>query len=207
MKKVLIANRGEIAVRIIRACHELGLKTVAVYSQADKQAMHVAIADEAICVGSALAKDSYLKIPHILAACEVTGADSLHPGYGFLSENSHFASICESSQINFIGPSSQSIAALGNKANAKALAQLAGVATIPGSAGILLYLEEGLECARTIGFPLVIKAVAGGGGKGIRIVYEAKDFEKMFLAAQSEAQASFNAVSYTHLTLPTNSRV
>jgi acetyl-CoA carboxylase biotin carboxylase subunit len=192
MKKVLIANRGEIAVRIIRACHDLGLQTVAIYSQADSEALHVLHADEAVCVGEAPSQKSYLKIPHILSACEITGADAVHPGYGFLSENAHFASICETSGINFIGPSSASIASLGDKAKAKATAKSVKCPVIPGSDGIVEDVQEGLKEAKKIGFPVFIKACAGGGGKGIRIAYDAEEFVRQFSAARAEAQASFN---------------
>lgn len=190
--KVLIANRGEIAVRIIRACHDLGLETVAVYSTADAEAMHVYHADEAVCIGEAPSAKSYLKIPNIIAACEITGADAVHPGYGFLSENSNFASICESSGLNFIGPSSKAIALLGDKAQAKATAKSVKCPVIPGSEGIVHDVEAGLKEASRFGYPIFIKAVAGGGGKGIRIAYSDDDFVKKFIAARTEAQASFN---------------
>lgn len=163
MQKVLIANRGEIAVRIIRACQDMGLQTVAVYSQADSEALHVLHADEAICIGEAPSAKSYLKIPNILSACEITGADAIHPGYGFLSENANFASICESCGLNFIGPSHQAIALLGDKAKAKATAKSAGCPVIPGSEGIVVDLKQGLQEAKRLGFPIFIKAVAGGG--------------------------------------------
>lgn len=191
MKKVLIANRGEIAVRVIRACHDLGLQTVAIYSQADSDALHVLTADEAICIGEPAAKDSYLKIAHILAACEITGADALHPGYGFLSENAHFAAICESSGINFIGPSSRSIALLGDKAQAKAIAKKVKCPTIPGSDGVVSDEKEALKVAAEIGFPIFIKAVAGGGGRGIRIAQNKEEFPRLFSAARKEAEMSF----------------
>src|SRR5580658_4691356 len=192
MQKILIANRGEIAVRIIRACHDLGLQTVAVYSQADSEALHVLHADEAICIGEPPSHRSYLKIPHILSACEITNADAIHPGYGFLSENANFASICESCGLQFIGPSSQAIALLGDKAAAKATAKKVRCPVIPGSEGIVQDVEQGLKEAHKFGFPIFIKAVAGGGGKGIRIAYDEKEFLKQFLAAQTEAAASFN---------------
>lgn len=192
MKKVLIANRGEIAVRIIRACHDLGLETVAIYSQADAESLHVHMADEAICIGEAPATRSYLKIPHILAACEITGADALHPGYGFLSENANFASICESCGLNFIGPSSQSITLMGDKARAKEIAKSAKCPIIPGSNGIISNSEEALKVAKEIGFPIFIKAVAGGGGKGIRIAHHSEEFARLFAAARAEAEVSFN---------------
>lgn len=192
MKKILIANRGEIAVRIIRAAHELGLQTVAVYSEADHEALHVLQADEAICIGRAPALESYLKIPHILSAAEITRADAIHPGYGFLSENSNFASICESCKIKFIGPSSEAIATLGDKAKAKAAAKAANCPVIPGSEGVIPTLEEGLKVAEKIGYPLLIKAVSGGGGKGIRFVHKKEDFQQAFSQAQTEAKISFN---------------
>lgn len=191
MQKVLIANRGEIAVRIIRACHDMGLQTVAVYSQADQESLHVLHADEAICIGEAPSSKSYLKIPNILSACEITGADAVHPGYGFLSENASFASICKSCDLNFIGPSPETIALLGDKAMAKATAIKAGCPVIPGSDGVVTDLNEGLKTARELGFPIFIKAVAGGGGKGIRIAYDEEQFKKLFLAARAEAEVSF----------------
>jgi acetyl-CoA carboxylase biotin carboxylase subunit len=191
MHKVLIANRGEIAVRIIRACHDLGLQTVAVYSQADAEALHVLHADEAICIGEAPSSKSYLKIPNILSACEITGADAIHPGYGFLSENASFASICESCGLNFIGPSSQAITLLGDKSKAKATAKKAGCPVIPGSNGVVVDANQALIEAQTLGFPIFIKAVAGGGGKGIRIAHNAEEFVKQFRAARTEAEASF----------------
>lgn len=191
MQKVLIANRGEIAVRIIRACHDLGLQTVAVYSQADAEALHVLHADEAICIGEAPSHKSYLKIPNILSACEITGADAIHPGYGFLSENANFASICQSCGLNFIGPSPQAIALLGDKAKAKATAEAAGCPVIPGSQGVVIDLKQALQDARKLGFPIFIKAVAGGGGKGIRIAYNEEEFTKQFAAARAEAEVSF----------------
>jgi acetyl-CoA carboxylase biotin carboxylase subunit len=192
MKKVLIANRGEIAVRVIRACHDLGLQTVAVYSQADSEALHVLQADEAICIGEAPSQRSYLKIANILSACEITGADAVHPGYGFLSENANFASICESCGLNFIGPSHQSIALLGDKAKAKNVAKKAKCPIILGSDGIVADAQEGLKEAKKIGYPIFIKAVGGGGGKGIRIAYDPDEFVRQFAAARTEAQVSFN---------------
>lgn len=192
MKKVLIANRGEIAVRIIRACRDLGLQTVAVYSQADAEALHVLHADEAICIGEAPSHKSYLKIPNILSACEITGADAIHPGYGFLSENANFASICESCGLNFIGPSPHSISLMGDKAKAKALARSVKCPVIPGSEGVVETIEEAVKAAKQIGFPIFIKAVAGGGGKGIRIAHNMEEFHRLFSAARAEAAASFN---------------
>ncbi|MDF2550458.1 MAG: accC [Chlamydiales bacterium] len=191
MQKVLVANRGEIAVRIIRACHELGLQTVAVYSEADHEALHVLHADEAVCIGPALSKKSYLHIPHILAACEITGADAVHPGYGFLSENANFASICQSCGLKFIGPSAETISWLGDKSRAKETAIRAGCPVIPGSAGVVHTVEQALEEAKKLAFPLFIKAVAGGGGKGIRIAYSEEEFPRQFVAARTEAEVSF----------------
>jgi acetyl-CoA carboxylase biotin carboxylase subunit len=191
MKKVLIANRGEIAVRIIRACHDLGLQTVAVYSQADAEALHVLHADEAICIGEAPSHKSYLKIPNILSACEITRADAIHPGYGFLSENANFASICESCGLNFIGPSSQAISLLGDKSRAKAIAKSSGCPVIPGSDGIVVDAQIALAEAKKLTFPVFIKAVAGGGGKGIRIANDAEEFIKQFTAARTEAEVNF----------------
>lgn len=192
MRKVLIANRGEIAVRVIRACHDLGVESVAVYSQADSEALHVLYAGEAVCIGESLAKQSYLKIPALLSACEITGADAVHPGYGFLSENANFASICESCGLTFIGPSPETIQLLGDKAKAKETARKAGCPVIPGSPGIVHSVEEGLDIAKELGFPIFIKAVAGGGGKGIRIAHNEEEFAKLFLAARTEAEASFS---------------
>lgn len=191
MQKVLIANRGEIAVRIIRACHDMGLQTVAVYSEADAEALHVLHADEAICIGEAPSAKSYLKISNILSACEITGADAVHPGFGFLSENANFASICESCGINFIGPSHQSIALLGNKAEAKAVAKRVKAPVIPGSEGVVENVQEAIKVAKEIGYPVFIKASAGGGGKGIRIAYDPDEFVRQFNAARTEAEASF----------------
>ncbi len=191
MQKVLIANRGEIAVRVIRACKDLGIQTVAVYSQADAEAMHALLADEAICIGEASAAKSYLRIPSILSACEITGADAVHPGYGFLSENASFASICESCGLNFIGPSPTAITLLGDKSKAKATAKSAGCPIIPGSDGIVIDLADGLSQAKKLGFPIFIKAVAGGGGKGIRIAYDEHEFSKLFVAARTEAEINF----------------
>ncbi|MFQ5728951.1 MAG: acetyl-CoA carboxylase biotin carboxylase subunit [Waddliaceae bacterium] len=191
MQKVLVANRGEIAVRIIRACHDLELQTVAVYSEADAEALHVLHADEAICIGEAPANRSYLKIPNILSACEVTGADAIHPGYGFLSENANFASICESCGLEFIGPSPSIIAQLGDKAKAKSIAKKAGCPVIPGSEGPVISIQDALDQVRRIGFPIFIKAVAGGGGKGIRISHNEEEFKKQFAAARAEAEVSF----------------
>lgn len=191
MKKVLVANRGEIAVRIIRACRDMGLETVAVYSEADAEAMHVLNADEAICIGEAPSLKSYLKIANILSACEITGADAIHPGFGFLSENANFASICESCGINFIGPHHTSIALLGNKSEAKTIAKNMKCPVIPGSDGIIEDVKEGIKIAKKLGYPIFIKAVAGGGGKGIRIAYDPDEFIRQFNGARTEAETSF----------------
>jgi len=191
MKKVLIANRGVIAVRVIRACRDLGLQTVAVYSEADAESLHVLLADEAICIGKPKAADSYLKVPNIISACEITGADAVHPGYGFLSENANFASICKSCNLEFIGPSDKTISLLGDKAEAKAIAKSVKCPVIPGSDGVVPDVNTGLKEAVKIGFPIFIKASAGGGGKGIRIAYNEEDFVKKFVAARTEAEANF----------------
>lgn len=192
MRKVLIANRGEIAVRIIRACHDLGIQTVAVYSKADSEALHVLYADEAICIGEPPALNSYLKVANILSAAEITHADGIHPGYGFLSENANFAAICESSGLAFIGPSSESIALLGDKSQAKDIARKVKCPVIPGTKGVVHDVNEGLKEAKKIGYPVFIKASAGGGGKGIRIAHDPDDFARKFVAARSEAESSFS---------------
>ena len=191
MKKILIANRGEIAVRLIRACKDMGIETVAVYSEADAEALHVLHADEAICIGKAPSTESYLKVANILSACEVTGADAIHPGFGFLSENANFASICDSCGITFIGPDHETIALLGNKAEAKAIAKASKCPIIPGSDGIVEDAKEGLEVAKKMGYPIFIKASAGGGGKGIRIANNPDEFVRQFSAARAEAEVSF----------------
>jgi len=195
--KVLIANRGEIALRIIRTCKELGIKTVAVYSQADADSLHVTFADEAVCIGPNQSKESYLNIPRIISAAQITGADAIHPGYGFLAENASFSEICSESNIKFIGPSPAMINAMGDKAFAKDTMRKNGVPVIPGSDGVLKSSSQGLEIAREIGFPVIIKASAGGGGKGMRIVHDEKSFENAFQTAKGEAEASFgNAEVY-----------
>lgn len=191
MNKVLIANRGEIAVRIIRACHDMGIETVAIYSKADAEALHVLNADEAICIGDAPSAKSYLKISNILAACEISGADAIHPGFGFLSENANFASICDSCGINFIGPSHETVALLGNKSEAKAIAKSVKCPVIPGSDGIVEDAKKGLEIAEKLGYPIFIKASAGGGGKGIRIAHDPDEFVRQFGAARTEAEVNF----------------
>ena len=190
-KKILIANRGEIALRIIRTCKELGIKTVAVYSEADKNSLHVTFADEAVCIGPALSKDSYLKIPVIISAAQITGAEAIHPGYGFLAENANFSEICNESGIKFIGPSPEMINLMGNKANAKETMRRNGVPVIPGSDGVVTNATDGKAIATEIGFPVIIKASAGGGGKGMRIVQDESEFENAFQTASSEAVASF----------------
>ncbi|MFQ5587325.1 MAG: acetyl-CoA carboxylase biotin carboxylase subunit [Nitrospiria bacterium] len=190
-RKVLIANRGEIALRIIRACRELGVKTVAVHSEVDAVSLHVRFADESVCIGPADPAQSYRNIPNILSAAEITGADAVHPGYGFLAENSHFADVCESAGIKFIGPLPESITLMGDKAKARDLMAKSGVPIIPGSEGIITEAEDGLELARKIGYPVIIKAVAGGGGRGMRVVHEAAAFADAFHAAQSEAGSAF----------------
>ena len=179
-KKVLIANRGEIAVRIIRACKEMNIKTVAVYSEIDKDALHTRLADEAICIGPAQANKSYLNIKNIIQAAYITKADSIHPGFGFLSENSKFAQICEESNIKFIGPKSEVIDLLGNKSNAKEMMKKAGVPVIPGSDGSVKGLKDALEIAKKIGYPVMLKAAAGGGGKGIRVANTAEELKKEY---------------------------
>ena len=190
-KKILIANRGEIALRILRTCKEIGIKTVAVYSVADKDSLHVRFADEAVCIGSSLSKDSYLKIPNIISAAEITNVDAIHPGYGFLSENAEFSRICEEYGIKFIGPSPKMIATMGNKAAARKTMQEAGIPIIPGSKGVIAELKEGISVAQEIGFPVLLKASAGGGGKGMRIVESVNDFKKAWESAKTEAEAAF----------------
>jgi len=189
--KILIANRGEIAVRIIRACQEMGIKTVQIHSEADRDSLPVRLADETVCVGPGPSKDSYLNIPHIVAAALNTGAEAIHPGYGFLSEVASFAEICEQCGIKFIGPPIGAIEKMGDKATARATAQAAGVPTVPGSAGILENEAEALKTAAQIGYPVIMKATAGGGGRGIRIVEDEDDLLKQFKVAQAEAEAAF----------------
>ncbi len=190
-KKILIANRGEIALRVIRTCREMGIKTVAVYSTADKDSLHVKFADEAVCIGKPASMDSYLNIPHIIAACEITNADAVHPGYGFLAENSKFAKICTDHGIKFIGPTPEMINAMGDKVTAKATMIAAGVPVVPGVEGLLRDAEHAREAAREIGYPVIMKATAGGGGKGMRLVWQEEDIEKNFDNAKTEAAASF----------------
>lgn len=191
IQKVLIANRGEIAVRIIRACRELGIATVAVYSEPDRDSLHVRLADEAYCIGPMPAKDSYLNFTNIMSVATLTECDAIHPGYGFLAENADFAEICESCNITFIGPSPDAITRMGDKAVAKETMKLAGVPIIPGSDGIVGDLEEAVMLGRDIGYPLIVKATAGGGGKGIRIAEDEESLVKQITAAQQEAQKNF----------------
>ena len=190
-KKVLIANRGEIALRVIWACKELGLKTVAVYSEADAGSLHVRFADEAVCIGPPRNIEAYLNIPAIISAAEITGADAIHPGYGFLSESAYLAEICEACNIRFIGPGPQAIRLMGDKSRAKKAMIKAGVPVVPGSHGVLDGEERAVKVARETGFPVILKASAGGGGRGMRIVREAQDVAHAFRAAQAEAQAAF----------------
>jgi acetyl-CoA carboxylase, biotin carboxylase subunit len=191
-RKVLIANRGEIALRVIRACRELGVRTVAVYSEADRESLHVRFADEDVCIGPPPARASYLNIPQIIAAAEVTGAEAIHPGYGFLAENAEFAEICERSNITFIGPSAEHIRLMGDKAVARRTMAEVGVPTVPGSAGAVPDVEEGLRAATAIGYPVIIKAAAGGGGKGMRVANDEASFASQFQMAQTEARAAFS---------------
>jgi acetyl-CoA carboxylase, biotin carboxylase subunit len=190
-KKILIANRGEIALRVIRTCKELGIPTVAVYSETDRDSLHVVFADEAVCIGPAQSKESYLKIPNILSAATITGADAIHPGYGFLAENADFSEICAESGIKFIGPSPDSIRKMGDKAFAKVTMKKCGVPVVPGSEGIVSTIEDAKRIAEEIGYPVMLKASAGGGGKGMRIVWEESEIENAFLTASNESNASF----------------
>ncbi|PWL39949.1 acetyl-CoA carboxylase biotin carboxylase subunit [Flagellimonas aquimarina] len=190
-KKILIANRGEIALRIIRTCKEMGIKTVAVYSKADEESLHVRFADEAVCIGPAPSHESYLKIPNIIAAAEITNADAIHPGYGFLSENSKFSKICAEHEIKFIGASGDQIDKMGDKATAKETMKKAGVPTIPGSEGLLKDVADAKKIAKKMGYPVMIKATAGGGGKGMRAVWAEDEMESSFESAVQEATAAF----------------
>ncbi len=190
-KKILIANRGEIALRIIRTCREMGIQTVAVYSTADKDSLHVRFADEAVCIGKAQSSDSYLNIPHIMAAAEITNADAIHPGYGFLAENAGFAEICAQYNIKFIGPTPDMIRSMGDKMTAKETMIKAGVPVVPGSGSLLASVAEAKELAREMGYPVILKATAGGGGKGMRVVWEEAEIEKNYNTAKQEAAASF----------------
>ncbi|HJT18187.1 MAG TPA: biotin carboxylase N-terminal domain-containing protein, partial [Thermoanaerobaculia bacterium] len=189
-KKVVVANRGEIALRIIRACRELGITTVAIFSEADRTALHVRLADEAFCVGPGPSSRSYLNIPNIISTAMITGADALHPGYGFLAENARFAQICADHGITFIGPAPDVIAQMGDKARAKAMMERAGAPVIPGS-GVLSSVQESAAAAKTLGYPVLLKATAGGGGRGMRRIMEERELESAFHAAESEAEANF----------------
>ena len=191
IQKVLIANRGEIALRIIRTCREMGLATVAVFSTADREALHVRFADEAVCIGPPPSAESYLRPDRIIAACEVTGADAVHPGYGFLSENAEFSAICADNDVHFIGPSAETIRLMGEKSLAKKTMAEAGVPVVGGSDGVLSGIEEGRRVAEDVGFPVMVKAAAGGGGKGMRLVRDPADFERFYKAARNEAEAAF----------------
>jgi len=190
-KKILIANRGEIALRVIRACKELGIRTVAIHSDVDASAMHVRVADERVCVGPAEDVLSYRNVPNVLSAAEITGAEAIHPGYGFLAENAHFAEVCESIGIKFIGPTSENIAVMGDKAKAREIMARRGIPVLPGSPGELQSEGEALEAARKIGFPVIIKASAGGGGRGMRVVNKEDELVRAFQAAQTEAKSTF----------------
>jgi len=190
-KKVLIANRGEIALRVIRTCREMGIKTVAVYSTADRDSLHVKFADEAVCIGKPQSSDSYLNIPHLMSAAEITNADAIHPGYGFLAENAKFAQICADHQIKFIGPTPDMINSMGDKITAKDTMIKAGVPVVPGGEGLLESLEEAKGLAKNMGYPVILKATAGGGGKGMRIVWEDGEMERAYNNAKAEAAASF----------------
>ena len=190
-KKILIANRGEIALRVIRTCREMGIKTVAVYSTADKDSLHVKFADEAVCIGRPSSSDSYLNIPHLMAAAEITNADGIHPGYGFLAENARFSEICGESGIKFIGPTPDQIRAMGDKITAKETMIRAGVPVVPGSGGLLSSIDEAKGLAKEIGYPVILKATAGGGGKGMRVVWEESELERAYNTAKAEAGASF----------------
>jgi acetyl-CoA carboxylase, biotin carboxylase subunit len=190
-KKVLIANRGEIALRVIRACRELGIQTVAVYSEADRESLHVRFADDDVCIGPAPSRDSYLRIPRLIAAAEITGADAIHPGYGFLAENAEFAETCAASGITFIGPTPEQIRVMGDKASARRAMAEVGVPIVPGTPGPIEDVDEALGFARDIGFPVIIKAAAGGGGKGMRVARDADDFARSFQLARSEALSAF----------------
>ncbi len=192
-RKLLIANRGEIAVRVIRACRELGIRTVAVYSEADRHALHVRLADEAFCVGPPPAAESYLNIPNIMSTAELLGVDAIHPGYGFHAENPHFSEICQDVNITFVGPTPEAIAIMGNKAAARQRMKAAGVPVIPGSNGPVRNEAEAIEVSKTIGFPLIVKAAAGGGGRGMRIVHTREDLRRALQTAQAEAEAAFGS--------------
>jgi acetyl-CoA carboxylase biotin carboxylase subunit len=190
-KKILIANRGEIALRVIRTCKEMNIKTVAVYSKADKESLHVRFADEAVCIGPAASRDSYLNIPNIIAAAEITNSDAIHPGYGFLAENANFSKICAENDIKFIGASPEMINGMGDKAAAKTTMKKAGVPTIPGSKGIIETYEECEKIAKEVGYPVMLKATAGGGGKGMRLVWKQEELKNSWDSAKTESKAAF----------------
>ena len=190
-KKLLIANRGEIAVRIIRACKELGISTVAVYSEADREALHVTLADEAYCIGPAPSKDSYLNMTNLMSTATLTGADAIHPGYGFLSENADFAELCAACNITFIGPSPEAIQKMGDKTTARDTMKEAGVPVVPGTEGVIEDVDAAVQTAKEIGFPVIVKATAGGGGKGMRVVYHEEELKRAITLAQKEAEANF----------------
>jgi acetyl-CoA carboxylase biotin carboxylase subunit len=190
-KKILIANRGEIALRIIRTCKEMGIKTVAVYSTADRDSLHVRFADEAVCIGPPASKDSYLNIPNLISAAELTNADAIHPGYGFLSENAKFSAICAEYGIKFIGATAAQINAMGDKSSAKETMKKAGVPTIPGSEGLLTDVKQGIAISKKIGYPVILKATAGGGGRGMRVVWKDEEFEAAWDSARAESGAAF----------------
>ena len=190
-KKILIANRGEIALRVMWACKELGVQTVAVYSEADESSLHVRFADEAVCIGPARNIESYLSVPAIISAAEITGADAIHPGYGFLAESGYLAEICEACSVKFIGPSPRAIRLMGDKSQARKAMIKAGVAVVPGSEGLVEDGKKAAAIARDVGYPVIVKASAGGGGRGMRIVREPHELELAFQAAQGEASASF----------------
>ncbi|MFN5787777.1 MAG: biotin carboxylase N-terminal domain-containing protein, partial [Bacteroidota bacterium] len=189
--KILIANRGEIALRVIRTCREMGIKTVAVYSTADRESLHVRFADEAVCIGPPQSSESYLSVPRIMAAVEITNADAIHPGYGFLAENADFAEVCAEYGIKFIGPKPNQIRKMGDKITAKETMIASGVPVIPGSEGLIQDTDEGKLVSASIGYPVIIKATAGGGGKGMRVIWDEKDFDSSWDAARKEAKASF----------------
>ncbi|MGI6186994.1 MAG: acetyl-CoA carboxylase biotin carboxylase subunit, partial [Brevibacillus sp.] len=190
-QKVLIANRGEIAVRVIRACRELGIRTVAVYSEADRDALHVKMADEAYCIGPTASKDSYLNIANIMSVATKVGADAIHPGYGFLAENADFAEICAACNITFIGPDPEAIVKMGDKSTAKETMKAAGVPTVPGTDGLIEDIDDAIRTANEIGYPVMVKATAGGGGRGMRVAVNDEDLEKAIRQAQSEAKTAF----------------
>ncbi len=202
--RILIANRGEIALRVVRACKELGIASVAVFSEADRDSAHVRLADQAICIGKAKSIDSYLKIDQIISAAEISGADAIHPGYGFLAENAHFNEVVRDNQIDFIGPTPQAMERLGDKQSAREMAKAAKVPVVPGSDGLVADEEEAVRAARVIGYPVLIKATAGGGGKGMRVAPNEQSLRTALQQAQAEAQAAFGTPACTSKSLSTN---